>query len=54
LEDVNALANAINSLIENESLRKEMGLRAYESSQRFAPERIYAKWTDLFRELDID
>ena len=41
------LAEAINKLIEDESLRIEMGGKSFENVKRFSPERIYQLWKKL-------
>jgi glycosyltransferase involved in cell wall biosynthesis len=41
------LAEAIITLIENETLRKKMGEKAIANVQRFSPERIYELWKPL-------
>lgn len=52
LEDVNAMASAINTLINDEVKRKEFGKEAQRNSHRYADETIYQKWIDLFIKLD--
>lgn len=42
------LAESICYLIENEEVRKNMGLKGVVSAQRFREERIMQKWIDLF------
>jgi glycosyltransferase involved in cell wall biosynthesis len=49
-----ALANKLNELIENESIRKEFGKAAKENVQRFQPEIILNQWDDLFIQLYQD
>ncbi|MEB3348188.1 glycosyltransferase family 4 protein [Aquimarina gracilis] len=49
--DVIALAQSINSLIENDSLRKDMGLQARKSIKKYLPEKVCKEWDDLFQSL---
>lgn len=49
--DIDGLSNAILRLIEAPDLRKEMGGKAFESSQRFSEKTIMDKWEQLFKEL---
>ncbi len=49
--DVDALANCIIQLIENEPLRVKMGQAAKENSKRFSEKIIMEKWLDLFHQL---
>ena len=49
--DVENLAEKLLALIENEDLRKSMGLAAYENSKHFSEEEIMKKWLELFTEL---
>jgi glycosyltransferase involved in cell wall biosynthesis len=49
--DTEALAAKICLLIENEAMRKEMGLLARERSKRFKIETIAKEWDDLFLSL---
>jgi glycosyltransferase involved in cell wall biosynthesis len=46
--DVDALADKLMKLMNDEALRKKMGAAAYERSERYAEERIMKQWTDLF------
>lgn len=48
-EDVVQLASSINRLIENESLRNEMGKNARASIDRYTPEHIMLQWDQLFK-----
>ncbi len=50
-EDVNALAQKICYLIENEDIRKEMGKRARERSKQFSIDIIAKEWDSLFHSL---
>jgi len=50
-EDVNALADKICYLIENEDIRKEMGIKARERSKHFSIEILAKEWDILFRSL---
>ena len=50
-DDLDALAERICRLIENDQLRKEMGDNAIVSSRRFRPEVIASRWMDLFQSL---
>ncbi len=46
--DVIGLADKICFLIENESVRKEMGIRARHNVERFKIENIALQWKNLF------
>lgn len=50
LGNVDAVADAICSLIENEEKRKKMGKKAQYNVQRFSPEIILNQWQQLFEE----
>ena len=45
--DVSALAEALDKLMGNEALRKDMGIRAIEVRERFSPERILGLWESI-------
>jgi glycosyltransferase involved in cell wall biosynthesis len=49
--DIQLFADRVCLLIENFSLRQNMGLCAIHSSQRFAAERVMPLWKDLFEHL---
>lgn len=49
-QDVNGLANAIISLIENENSRKKMGQRSKENVSRFNFDTVMNQWVALFSE----
>lgn len=49
--DINELAEKICFLIENEEIRKEMGINARKNSERFKIEHIADQWRLLFEEL---
>lgn len=49
--NVEEMANRICKLIENESLRKEMGRYSAERSHQFSMENIMKQWIDLFNSL---
>jgi len=49
--DENMLADRICQLIEDESLRKEMGTAAHERAKHYSIERILPMWMSLFEEL---
>ena len=46
--DVDALAEKLMKLMNDEALRKKMGAAAFERSERYAEDRIMKQWTDLF------
>ena len=48
--DVEAFADKVSMLIENESLRKKMGQNAIQSAQRFREEEIIPQWKALFEQ----
>lgn len=50
-DDLETLADRIGRLITDETLRKEMGEKAFVSSKRFLPEVIAERWMALFRNL---
>lgn len=49
--NIKKLGEAINRLIENEDLRKEMGKKAYVNVKRFSVENIGRQWEDFFNKL---
>lgn len=49
--DEEALARGIIKLIEDHSLRKRMGEKARERAKLFSPERVMARWEELFTEV---
>jgi glycosyltransferase involved in cell wall biosynthesis len=49
--DVDAYADSLLRLIQDDQLRCQMGKRAHESSQRYLIEDIAQKWKDLFDEI---
>lgn len=49
--DVDALANRLLTLINNENLRREMGQAAYRNSSQYAEEVIMKQWEDLFLQI---
>ena len=49
--NVEAFANKVSQLIDNEQLRKKMGQAGVLSSQRYKPEIVMPKWIKLFEEL---
>ena len=51
VSDLNKLENSILKLIENDSLREQMGLKAKQKSTDFMPEVIMPKWDELFKNL---
>jgi len=51
--DTAKIAERINELIENEPLRKQMGLVSLESSKKYALDIVMDKWEDLLREISI-
>ena len=52
--DKKAMADRICHLIEDPSLRKQMGGNALEASKQYSIERITARWMSLFEELVIE
>ena len=50
--DVELFANKVSLLIENDSLRKEMGQNAIQSARRFRKEEIIPQWINLFESLN--
>ena len=50
-QDIKHLANGINKLINNESLRTNMGKNAKEKSHSFSKEYIMSQWDTLFKEI---
>lgn len=51
-DDIQALADAICRLIEDDSLRKKMGAAAAENVKRYAPFQVMKQWEQLFFEHD--
>lgn len=49
--DIEALAKALERLMENDELRKEMGQNAFRSAGKWRTDAIMEKWTALFREI---
>lgn len=43
-----ALANAMNRLLDDENLRRDIGNRAEEVQDKFSPDKIYDKWEHFF------
>lgn len=52
--DVEALADSIIQIIENENLRCKMGQAAYKTAEKFLMPNIMLKWLDLFRQVQVD
>ena len=50
-ENTEELAEKLITLIENQDLRKQMGIRAKENVKRFSAEKIVQEWDKLFKEL---
>ena len=50
-EDIDELANGINSLIDNEDTRRSMGKKAAINIQRFSMDHIMNQWDVLFQEI---
>ncbi len=48
--DVEALASAMNTLVENPEMRRSMGAAARVAVERYAPPAIAARWEELFQE----
>lgn len=53
-ENIEELADRLITLIEDEELRKQMGIRAKENVQRFNALEIVAQWDQLFQELVLN
>ena len=53
VEDGNipALAKALEKLMQDDALRKEMGLNAFRKAERWSPENIMPQWIRLFEEI---
>ena len=51
-EDIAALADRMKQLMEDEALRKRMGLAAFRNSARFDEAVIFGKWKELFESLE--
>ncbi len=49
--DVPALAGALEKLMQDPALRKEMGLNAFRRAERWRPENIMPQWIRLFEEI---
>ncbi|MFD1613941.1 glycosyltransferase family 4 protein [Gelatiniphilus marinus] len=49
--DIDEFAKSISQLIENESLRRELGKNAQVKATHYLPEKIMAKWDGLFKSL---
>ena len=49
--DIAGLANALQKLIQDDSLRNEMGLSAFRNASAWQPETIMQKWIQLFEEI---
>ena len=49
--NVELFAEKLEALIKDEDLRKKVGQEAQKSVQRFSPDKIMAKWGELFRDL---
>lgn len=49
--DIQAMADKICYLIENEEARKDLGRKAHQSAMRYAPEHIMPMWEKLFNEI---
>ena len=49
--DIKGLAEKIILLIENETMRKEMGKAAYDESEKYLPEPVIRKWIVLLENL---
>lgn len=50
-DDIDGFAEKLNILIENQQLRKELGVYAKESVKSYLPENIVSMWDTLFKEL---
>lgn len=50
-ENIQGLAAALITLIENESMRNAMGVKAKEKAKHYLPEAILKQWDDLFKSL---
>jgi len=50
-QQVEALANGINLLIEDEILRKNMGIQAKKNSRKYETDSIMKQWLELFKKI---
>jgi glycosyltransferase involved in cell wall biosynthesis len=51
--NIQEMAEKIMLLIENEDLRKKMGIKAKENVKRFSPDIIMKEWDNLFQQLNL-
>ncbi len=49
--DTKALGEKLNALIENDTLRRDMGNKAKKNSARYLPDKIIKQWDGLFKQL---
>ena len=49
-ENVTQFAEKLIELMKDDKLRAEMGVKAYESSKRFAMDKILKEWVELIEE----
>ena len=49
--DIPALAKALEKLMQDPALRKEMGLNAFRKAKQWSPENIMPQWIRLFEEI---
>ena len=47
--DINAFADALNSLANNDELRKKMGANALEKAESFIKDNVIELWLDIFK-----
>lgn len=52
-EDINGLTNAINTMIENVTLREELSRQSAVVVAPYTPEHIYEQWINLFQKYNI-
>jgi glycosyltransferase involved in cell wall biosynthesis len=51
-KDIDDFADKLATLMADEDLRKAMGMRARENMRKYSPDKVWAKWEELFSELN--